>query len=58
MVMVDPSQADSFYSDLFGILLARGGGWNLSWGVGLADLFFSSYQSQDLSLSAWTLVSF
>lgn len=43
MVMVDLALADGFCADLFRIPLGRGGGWSLSWDVGLAGpgLFFS-----------------
>lgn len=49
---------DSLYASLSGAVLSRGSEWSLSWDIGSAGsffFFFSLYQSQDLSLFAWTL---
>lgn len=55
MVMFD--LVDSLYASLSGAVLSRGSEWSLSWDIGSAGsfFFFSLYQSQDLSLFAWTL---
>lgn len=53
MVMVDP--ADSLYASISGVLLGRGSEWSLSLVIRSAGPLFLSYQSQGLSLSAWSL---